>query len=276
MYTAGYSSKIVRQKEISRNMVVILRSTPLIVSMVLVSVAGIFSSIADGQQPAADTKVDFTRWLQKKSYERFDYGDEGELKTHQLIQFGELAPRETGCVLPVRTISFDVDDRSHVKSDAELSLFVECSNPHLVANILKFVGDSDRQHVEAKIIGDELAYPETPQDGMKLPDLHYTAKVKRGFLAVLGTKVTVLVTERDVRIDPSPSSDGSQPQTYEIHSEIGLRMFVIGLPVKKTGFSSRLVVDPINGPVEEILEHDDGARTEIRAVAPPNVAPSGQ
>ncbi len=38
---------------------------------------------------------------------------------------------------------------------------------------------------------------------MTLPDLHYTAKVKRGFLAVLGTKVTVLVTERDVRIPPS-------------------------------------------------------------------------
>ena len=256
--------------------VVDFRSPALVLFTVSVAVAGIFSSIVNGQQPEVGSRVDFTQWLQNRSYERFGYGDEGELKTHQLIQFGELAPQETGCVLPVRTISFDVDDPSHVKGDTELSLFVECSNPHLVANILKFVGDFDRQHVEAKVIGDELAYPEAPQDGMNLPDLHYTAMVKRGFLAVLGTKVTVLVTERRVSVPPPEIADGLQPQIYEIHSKISMRISIIGLPVKKEGISSHLVVDPISGPVEEILEHDNGARTEIRTVAPLNVAPSSQ
>ena len=134
--------------------------------MVLVGVAGTPPSIADGQQPVADTKVDFTQWLRKKSYERFDYGQNGELETHQLTQFGELAPRETGCVLPIRIISFDVSQWPGFQKEDGLSLSVECSNPHLVANILKFVGDSDRQHLEVKVIGDELAYPERPRDDM--------------------------------------------------------------------------------------------------------------
>jgi hypothetical protein len=248
-------------------LIVVYRSTALVFLCVLVAVGGPLPSIADGQQPAAETKADFTQWLQKKSYERFDYEKDGELQTHQLIQFGVLAPRDAGCVLPVRVISFDGGNRTDVKGDTELSLYVECSNPHLVANILKFVGDSEREHLEAKVIGDELAYPERPKEGMTLPDLHYTAKVKHGFLAVLGTKVTVLVAERNVRIPRSSSPEQSEPQTYEIHSEIVVKMSLIGLHVKRTGFSSHLVIDPIGGPVEEILEHDDGGRTVIRAVA---------
>jgi len=46
-------------------------------------------------------------------------------------------------------------------------------------------------------------------------------------------------------------------------------MFIAGLPVKKAGFSSRLVIDPNRGPIYEILEHDDGSRTVINAVSPP-------
>lgn len=245
----------------------VYRSTTLVFLCVLVAVSGPLPSIADGQQPAAETKADFTQWLQKKSYERCDYEKDGELQTHQLIQFGVLAPREAGCVLPVRVISFDGGDRTDVKGDTELSLYVECSNPHLVANILKFVGDSERENLEAKVIGDELAYPEIPLEGMSLPDLHYTARVKRGFFAVLGTKATVLVTDRVVRIPHSPGPDQSESHTYELHSEIVVKMSLMGLHVKRTRFSSHLVIDPIGGPVEEILEHDDGGRTAIRAVA---------
>ena len=253
----------------------VYRSAALVFFWVLVGVSLFLPSIAEGQQPAADPMVDFTRWLQKKSYERFDYAQDGELKTHQLIQFGELTPREAGCVLPVRVVSFDGDEREDVKRDTELSLFVECSNPHLVASILKFVGDSDREHLEAKVIGDELAYPETPRDGMILPDLHYMAKVKRGLLAVLGTKVTVLVTDRAVRISRSRRPEEPEPKTYEIQSEIDVKMSVMGLSVKSAGFSSRMVIDPISGPVEEILEHDDGGRTVIHTIAGPARAAPG-
>ena len=252
----------------------VYRNTAFVFFWVLVGVSGFLPSIADGQQPAAETNADFKQWLQKKSYERFDYGTDGKIKTHQLIQFGELAPREAGCVLPVRVISFDGGERADVKGDTELSLYVECSNPHLVANILKFVGDSDREHLEAKVTGDELAYPETPLEGMSLPDLQYTARVKRGFLAVLGTKATVLVTERVVKIPHSPGPDQSESQTYELHSGIVVKMSLMGLHVRRSEFSSHLVIDPMNGPVEEILEHDDGGRTVIRVVAEPESSAS--
>jgi hypothetical protein len=222
---------------------------------------------SEGKQASGASKVDFTRWLQKQSYERFDYGEDGELKAHQLIQFGELMPRETGCILPVRVISYEVGDRSSIKNDVELSLDVECTNPHLVANVLSFVGDSEKQQLEARVIGDELAYPEAPTDGMRLPDLHYTAKVKRGFLAILGTKVTVSVSDRAVRISRPRISEEPELRTYGIHSHIGVKMFILGLRVGKAGFSSQLVIDPTQGPIEEILERDDGARTVIQSVS---------
>lgn len=252
----------------------VYRSAALVFLCVLVAVSGPLHSIADGQQPAAETKADFTQWLQKKSYERFDYEKDGELQTHQLIQFGVLAPRDAGCVLPFRVISFDGGDRTDVKGDTEMSLYVECSKPHLVANILKFVGDSEREHLEAKVIGDELAYPEIPLEGMSLPDLHYTARVKRGFLAVLGTKVTVLVTDRVVRIPHSPGPDQSESHTYELHSEIVVKMSLMGLNVRRTEFSSHLVIDPMNGPVEEILEREGGGRTVVHAVTEPESSAS--
>lgn len=267
--TADYSSRIMEPKRSRGSTFVVFRKTALVVTVVLAGAAGMFPSIADGQHPAPETKVDFTQWLQKMSYERLDFGKDRELKSRQLIQFGELTPREAGCVLPVRVISYEVSERADVKGDTELSLYVECSNPHLVANILKFVGDSSREHLEAKVFGDELAYPGAPLDGMSLPDLHYTAKVKRGFLAALGTKITVVVAERTVRAPRSRSSDEPQTRTYEIHGEIMVKMSLMGLHVKSAGFSSHLVIDPLTGPVEEILEHDDGGRTEIRAVAVP-------
>ena len=253
---------------------VVLHRTCLVAVWVLAGFAVFHPPVAEGQQLAAETKVDFTQWLQKKSYERFDYSDKGKLKNHQLIQFGELAPRESGCELPLRVISFTGADRSNIKGDTELSLFVECSNPHLIANILKFVGDSDRQHLEARVMGDELAYPEMPREGLSLPDLHYTGKVKRGVLAVLGAKVTVLVSQRRVRIPRSWSSEELESGTYELHGEIDVKMSMMGISVKSTGFSSRMVIDPISGPVEELLEHDGGGRTVVCLVADP--APSPQ
>jgi hypothetical protein len=240
----------------------------MVVVLVLIGAAAFRPSIAAGQQHSAEARFDFTQWLQKKSYERFDYADDGELKNHQIIQFGELVPRETGCILPLRVVSFNVTDRSQTTSDTELSLLVECSNPHLVANILKFVGDTDEQYLQAKIIGDELAYPVAPRDGMVLPDLHFTAKVKRGFLALLGTRLSVLVTERVVSVPHTESADDPQPGNYEIHSTIRVKAFVIGLRVKTTEFSSHMIIDPIQGPVQEILEHQSGSRTVIRAVLP--------
>jgi hypothetical protein len=247
---------------------VVSRRAALLLFGVLVFSAPSWPSNAEGQEAAADRRGDFTQWLQNTSYERIGYGKEGELETHQLIQFGALTSRETGCALPLRVISFDVTDRSRTKGDTELSLLVECSNPHLVANILKFVGDSDEQYLQAKIMGDELAYPEAPRDGMVLPDLHFTAKVKRGFLAFLGTKVKVTVSERTVGTTCVPTPDSPRGRAYEIHSTIRVKAFVIGLRVKTSRFSSHMVIDPINGPVEEILEHQNGSRTVIRAVSP--------
>lgn len=243
------------------------RSVTLVVFGLLTGVVGFCPSLADGQQKIAVSKVDPAQWLQNRSYERFDYRDDGGLQTHQVIQFGEMAPQGAGCVLPVRVISFDVDDSSHIKEDVGLSLLLDCSKPHLVASILRFVGESGRQQLEATVIGNELAYPDIPHDGMTLPDLHFTARVKRGLLSVLRAKVTILVTGREVRALPLPGSDGTHPGNYEIHSRITAKTFVIGFRVKATGFSSRLVINPIDGLVEDFLEHDGGAHTVIR-VAP--------
>jgi hypothetical protein len=257
----------VHQKRVREHAIVVFRRVAPLVSIVLAVTAGLCSSIADGQQPTAAPPVDFTQWLQRKSYERLDYGKDGELKTHQLIQFGELIPHETGCDLPLRVTSFDGVDRSKIEKDSELSLLVECSNPHLVANILKFVGDSDSQHLEARVKGDELAYPEQPWNGMRLPDLRYTVKVKKGFLAVLGSKAIVSVSERAIRISQSRDSKEKTPGTYELHSEIEVKAYILGVRVRTTGFSSHLVVDPARGPIEETLEHEDGGRTAIRVVS---------
>lgn len=242
------------------------RSIALVVFALVVGGAESRPTIADDRVPVDAAKVDFTQWIQNRSYERFDYKDDGGLKTHQLIQFGGLARRGAECAMPVRVISFDVKDSSHIKENTELSLLLDCFSPHLVANILKFVGGSDRQHLEAKVIGDELAYPEIPQDGMTLPDLHFTARAKRGFFSVLGMKVSILVTERNVKIPPARSANGTpQPGAYEIHSRIGVKISVLGLSVKKAGFTSHLVVDAIRGLVEDVLEHDDGGLTVIKA-----------
>ena len=47
-----------------------------------------------------------------------------------------------------------------------------------------------------------------------------------------------------------------------------MKAFVVGLRVKTTEFSSYMINDPIHGPVQEILEHQSGSRTVIRAVLP--------
>ena len=84
---------------------------------------------------------------------------------------------------------------------------------------------------------------------------------------MLGTEVTIHVTNRIVSVSPSKHADILQVDTSMIDSDIQVRVCLIGISVKKTRFSSHMVIDPLNGLVEEFLEHEDGARTEIRAVS---------
>ena len=75
------------------------------------------------------------------------------------------------------------------------------------------------------------------------------------------------VSERAVSIPRSDDSEGPASGTYELHSKIEVKAYALGVRVRTTGFSSHLVVDPAKGPIEEVLEHEDGGRTEIRAVS---------
>ena len=206
--------------------------------------------------------------IQGRTFERLSIGEDGEIEKHELISFGELVPQEAGCELPIHITSYDPTDGSRVKNDTEIALLIEDCEPHFVANILTVAGESKDQMIQAKVVGGGTFYPAKPREGLDLPDLHYQLGLKSGFLSALGTKTEVLMTDRRVRILTSKGSPDPQPLTYEIRCAIKVNIFLIGLRLKSRDFSSRQVVEVGRGLIEEVLGHDDGARTIIRAVPP--------
>ncbi len=100
-----------------------------------VAVAFGAQSKANDQQPGGISGEGVTRWLENKSYERIEYGREGDLRIHQIVRFGGMVSQESGCEIPVRVTSFDSIDQSHVKKTTDLSLFVDCAAPHLTVTI---------------------------------------------------------------------------------------------------------------------------------------------
>lgn len=228
-------------------------------------------SVSSGQTPEVGTQpeLDLVSRVQGKAYERFDFGNDGTLMRHHVLRFGKMAPAEDVCTLPIEVISYDVDQGNEVIGESELVIFVECANPHLVVDILTFVGTSGVQELQAKVTGDALVYPTAPTDGAALPDLHYTLKVKRGVLSLLGTKAHLVVTGRTVVVPNPGSAPAPQDQEYEIHSDITVSVSVLGVRLQTRGFTSRLVLAPGFGVVEEILHHDNGARTVIHVLSTP-------
>ena len=206
--------------------------------------------------------------IQGKTFERLSFGEDGEIENHELISFGELVPQETGCELSIHITSYDPTDGSRVNDDTEIALLIEDCEPHFVANILTVSGDSRDQMIQAKVVGGGTFYPAEPREGLDLPDLHYVLKLKSGFLSALGTKTEVLMKNRRVNVFPSTGRPDPQPLKYEIRCTIKVNIFLLGLRLKSRNFSSRQVLEVGRGLIEEVLDHDNGARTIIRAVPP--------
>jgi hypothetical protein len=87
-------------------------------------------------------------------------------------------------------------------------------------------------------------------------------------LSALGTKTELLMVNRRVKVLSSITSPDPKPLKYEIHCTIKVSIFLLGLHLKSRNFLSRQVLEAGRGLTEEILDHDNGARTIIRLVSP--------
>ncbi len=231
-----------------------------------VGFAGVGEAAIRAQERLEPPKTGIVYRIQGKTYERLSFGENGELESHELISFGELVPREKGCELPIHVTAYDPTDDSRVKGDTEIALTIEDCEPHFVANILTLAGELKDQTIQAKVAGAGTFYPPDPIEGLDLPGLRFTLIVKRGVLSALGTKTKVFMTNRTVKVTSSEGGPDPRPLTYEIHCTIKVKIFLLGLPVKSLSFSSRQVLDVGQGLIEEVLDHDNGARTIFRAV----------
>jgi len=235
---------------------------------VLVGFTAVWPTVFRAQERVDPPKTGIVSRIQGRTFERLSLGKGGEIENHELISFGELVPREAGCELPIHVTTYDPTDGSRVKDDTEIALSIEDCEPHFVANILTVASELKDQMIEAKVVGGGTFYPAEPRDGLKLPDLHYQLRLKSGFLSVLGTRTEVLMTNRRVKVRSSTSSPDPQPLKYEIGCVIKVNIFVLGLRLKSRNFSSRQILEVERGLIEEVLDHDNGARTIIRAVPP--------
>ncbi len=206
--------------------------------------------------------------IQGRTFERLSLGEGGEIENHELISFGELVPRGAGCQLPIHITSYDPTDGSRIKDDTEMAVLIEDCEPHFVANILTVAGESEDQTIQAKVVGDGAFYPAEPRDGLDLPDLHYVVKPESVFLSALGTKTNLLLANRRVKVLSWTTGPDPKPLKYEIRCTIKVSVFLVGLHLKSRNFLSRQVLEMGRGLTEEILDHDNGARTIFRAVRP--------
>ena len=232
----------------------------------LVGSTGVWPTVIRAEERVNPSQTGIVSRIQGKTFERLTFGEDDEIENHDLISFGELVPREAGCELPIHITSYDPTDGSRVKDDTEIALSIEDCEPHFVANILAVAGETKNRIIEATVVGGGTFYPAEPKEGLDLPDLHYKVRLKSGFLSALGTETEVLMTNRRVKILSSREGPDPQPLKYEIRCAINVNIFLLGFRLKSREFSSRQVVEVGRGLIEEVLGHDDGARTIIRAV----------
>jgi len=242
------------------------RKATRVLLAILVGFTGVWPTVIRAEERVNPPQTGIVSRIQGKTFERLSFGKGGEIEKHELISFGELVPQEAGCELPIHITSYDPTDGSRVKDDTEVALLIEDCEPHFVANILTVAGESEDQVIRAKVVGGGTFYPAEPREGLDLPDLHYKLRLKSGFLSALGTRTEVLMTDRRVKILSSRESPDPQPLIYEIRCAIKVNIFLFGFRLKSREFSSRQVVEVGRGLIEEVLGHDDRARTIIRAV----------
>jgi len=234
----------------------------------LVSFIGVWPTVVRAEERVDTPQTGIVSRIQGNTFERLSFGEGGEIENHELVSFGVLVRREAGCELPIHITSYDPTDGSRVEDDTEMALLIEDCEPHFVANLLTVAGESKDQMIQAKVVGGGTFYPAEPREDLNLPDLHYKLRLKSGFLSALGTKTEVLMASRRVKVLSSTGSPDPQPLKYEIRCTIKVNIFLLGLRLKSRSFSSRQVLEVGRGLIEEVLDHDDGARTIIRAVPP--------
>ena len=234
----------------------------------LVGLTAVWPTVIRAEERLEPPQTGIVSRIQGRTFERFRLGEGGEIEKHDLISFGELVPREAGCELPIHITSYDPTDGSRAKKDTEMAVLIEDCEPHFVANILTIAGESENQTIQAKVVGHGTFYPAEPRDGLDLPDLHYVVKPKSVLLSALGTTTNVLLADRRVKVLSWTISPDPKPLKYEIRCTIKVSVLLLGLHLKSWNFLSRQVLQMGRGLTEEILDHENGARTIFRAVPP--------
>jgi hypothetical protein len=219
--------------------------------------------IASPQLPFSPEKTGLLFKVQGNAYERRVYDASGELTGRQLITFDRLRFQDDDCQLPLTLRLFGGVDLSEAGEQYDVDIRVECAEPHLIASVLALAADSDSQSLEIKIVGEGETYPVTPRDGQRLADVNLILKLRKGWLSLLGTKTEMKITDRRVEIPAEELTSSGGPRSYEIHSCLDLRLYILGLRWKHRSYTARQVILEDQGLVEETLRCDDGSFSVI-------------
>lgn len=206
------------------------------------------------------------------TYARRSFDRKGKLVGHQRIEVGELVDRHGSLVLPVHLVVFDVErgtpEAPVVEKRIDMELQHAASESGLAMNVLAFLGRKSKE-LRIRVVERGRIYPDTPREGMRLPELVFDIRLEKGALSFLGARTHVRMRNRIVR---TRGVYETLPDAYEIHSDVEAKFFLIGIRWRKKLFHSTQLLAPGHGLLREALIAQGGARQIFQAT---DVEPGG-
>ena len=221
---------------------------------------GIGTAIAWGQLPIEPAESSVLFKLQGNRYERRVFDSDGELEGRQVFDFELLRYRDEECLLPVALEVYEAPDFAEVEEEFEVTVRVDCAEPHLIASVFAFGSGRRAGHFEIAVVGEGQIYPRELEIDRSLPDLRFILTVKEGLLSLLGSRCEMRVTRRRIVEAAGGLDQFRSDDLVEILGRLEVDYYLLGLRWKGDEYTTRQLLSRQHGLVKEMLEHTEGVR----------------
>ncbi len=163
----------------------------------------------------------------------------------------------------IRATSFDANDRPIGTN--EVVWYCNRGAAEMFMNLLILAGERFKRDFRVTVQGGALVFPAVYEGITALPDVELDIEITTGFLALLGTRTRVTLTDRSV-IPFESQGNLADGQGYKVLSNVQARVFVLRIPVKRYRMKSEEWVSVGTGLVRQMVTFSDGGYSETQKI----------
>ncbi len=182
------------------------------------------------------------------NYERKNYDKDGNLKSYQTINVGEITKNEDDIIAKLTVNTFD--DKNILKGASQTTIICNPISQELIMGVFPFAGGASNKSLKLEMSKSNRLYPIEEISSNTLNDIEFQLKFKGGAAGFFGTRSKISLKERSI----NKSKNG----IISITGKMMVQVFIIGIKIKTIKYEYTEDLISGVGIVKQFVAEDNG------------------